>query len=145
MTVKEYLNQAYRIEKDIHDMLEEVATLRAMSTKTTNVISDMPISQGKNKSGLENTVIKLIEREKILDREIDRLVDLRAEIVDAIQSVKNWEERRVLYLRYIGYKDWTAIAEDMHIGLRQIYRFHGRGLKMISIPKKKSANVTKCQ
>lgn len=57
MTAKEYLSQAYRIEKDIHDMLEEVATLRAMSTKTTNVISDMPISQGKNKSGLENTVI----------------------------------------------------------------------------------------
>lgn len=57
------------------------------------------------------------------------MIDLRAEICDAIQAVEDWEERRVLYLRYIGYRDWTSIADEMHIGLRQIYRLHGRGLK----------------
>lgn len=134
MTAKEYLSQAYRIDKDIHDMLEEVSVLRSMATKTTSIITDMPRSATKNTSGLEDTVIKLMEREEALDKEIDRLVDLRAEICDAIQTVDDWEERRVLYLRYIGYRDWTVIAEEMHIGLRQIYRLHGRGLKKISVP-----------
>lgn len=134
MNAKAYLSQAYRIEKAIHDMLEEVATLRAMATKTTSVISDMPRSGIKNTSGFANTVAKLIEREELLYHEIDRLVDQRTEICDAIQAVDDWEERRVLYLRYISYRGWTAIAEEMHTCLRQVYRLHGRGLKKISVP-----------
>lgn len=143
MTAKEYLGQAYRIDKDINDMLDEVATLRSMATKTTSIITDMPRSATKKTSGLADTVIKLMEREEVLDHEIDRLVDLRAEICDAIKCIDDWEERKVLYLRYIGYRDWTEISESMHIGLRQVYRLHGNALKKIIVPSPK--DVSKCQ
>ena len=65
--------------------------------------------------------------------EIARLVYLRTEIYAAIQQVTDRDVRRVLHLRYMGYRSWSAIAEEMKLSLRQIYRLHGEGLKKFSI------------
>ena len=46
------------------------------------------------------------------------------------------------YLRYMGYRSWAEIATEMKLGVRQIYRLHGVGLKNI-FPM--SLNVTKWQ
>ena len=133
MTAKEYLAQARNIDHDIQDMLEEVAVLRSMAEKTTAILSGMPGKATKDTSRLADTVGKLIEQEKKLDSEIDHLVDLRTEIYAAIQQVADRDARRVLHLRYMGYRSWSAIAEEMKLSLRQIYRLHGEGLKKISI------------
>ena len=133
MTAKEYLEQARNIDHDIQDMLEEVAVLRSMAEKTTAILSGMPGKATKDTSRLADTVGKLIEQEKKLDSEIDRLVDLRTEIYAAIQQVADRDARRVLHLRYMGYRSWSAIAEEMKLSLRQIYRLHGEGLKKISV------------
>ena len=133
MTAKEYLAQARNIDHDIQDMLEEVAVLRSMAEKTTAILSGMPGKATKNTSQLADTVGKLIEQEQMIDGEIDRLVDLRTEIYAAIQQVADRDARRVLHLRYMGYRSWSAIAEEMKLSLRQIYRLHGEGLKKISV------------
>ena len=133
MTAKEYLAQARNIDHDIQDMLEEVAVLRSMAEKTTAILSGMPGKATKDTPQLADTVGKLIEQEKKIDGEIDRLVDLRTEIYAAIQQVADRDARRVLHLRYMGYRSWSAIAEEMKLSLRQIYRLHGEGLKKFSI------------
>ncbi len=133
MTAKEYLAQARNIDHDIQDMLEEVAVLRSMAEKTTAILSGMPGKATKDTPQLADTVGKLIEQEKKIDGEIDRLVDLRTEIYAAIQQVADRDARRVLHLRYMGYRSWSAIAEEMKLSLRQIYRLHGEGLKKVSV------------
>ena len=133
MTAKEYLAQARNIDHDIQDMLEEVTMLRSMAEKTTAILSGMPGKATKGTSQLADTVGKLIEQEQKIDGEIDRLVDLRTEIYAAIQQAADRDARRVLHLRYMGYRSWSAIAEEMKLSLRQIYRLHGEGLKKISV------------
>ena len=133
MTAKEYLAQARNIDHDIQDMLEEVTMLRSMAEKTTAILSGMPGKATKGTSQLADTVGKLIEQEQKIDGEIDRLVDLRTEIYAAIQQVADRDARRVLHLRYRGHRSWSAIAEEMKLSLRQIYRLHGEGLKKFSI------------
>ena len=133
MTAKEYLAQARNIDQDIQDMLEEVAVLRSMAEKTTAILSGMPGKAAKGTSQLADTVGKLIEQEQKIDGEINRLVDLRTEIYAAIQQVADRDARRVLHLRYMGYRSWSAIAEEMKLSLRQIYRLHGEGLKKILV------------
>ena len=142
MTAKEYLSQARNIDNEIQSMLEEVSVLRSMAEKTTAVITGMPGNATRNTSQLSDTIAKIIEREEKIDAEIDRLVDLRSEIYETIQQVEDKEARRVLYLRYMRYRSWAEIATEMKLGLRQIYRLHGIGLKNIS---SMSLNVTKWQ
>ena len=142
MIAKEYLSQARNIDNEIQSMLEEVSVLRSMAEKTTAVITGMPSNATRNTSQLSDTIAKIIEREEKIDAEIDRLVDLRSEIYETIQQVEDKEARRVLYLRYMGYRSWAEIATEMKLDLRQIYRLHGVGLKNIS---PMSLNVTKWQ
>ena len=44
MTAKEYLTQAYRIDQRINSKLEQVSSLRDLSTKATSTLSDAPPS-----------------------------------------------------------------------------------------------------
>ena len=44
MTAKEYLTQAYRIDQRINSKLEQVSSLRDLSTKATSTLTDVPPS-----------------------------------------------------------------------------------------------------
>lgn len=134
MTAKEYLSQAFKIDRKIDSMLEQSVRLRSMATKTTTVLSDMPGSATKNPHKLSDVVVKLVEQEEEIDREIDRLVSLRAEIYGVIQAVEDMDERLVLEMRYMGYRTVTEIARRMEVGERQIYRIHERGLQRVVVP-----------
>ena len=134
MTAKEYLSQAFKIDKKIDSMMEQSVKLRSMATKTTTVLSDMPGSATKNPHKLSDVVVKLVEQEEEIDREIDRLVSLRAEIYGVIQAVEDMDERLVLEMRYMGYHTVTEIARRMEVGERQIYRIHERGLQSVVVP-----------
>lgn len=134
MTAKEYLSQAQKIDSEINDMLERASKLRSMATKTTAILSDMPGNATRNTSKLSEAVIRLMEQEERIDNEIDRLVNLRAEIYGVIQSVRNRETRMVLELRYMDYLTWTDIAKRLDMGERKVYRLHERGLQDVIVP-----------
>ena len=134
VTAKEYLSQARKIDSEINDMLEQSTKLRSMATKTTAVLSDMPGSATRNTSKLSDAVIKLMEQEERINSEIDRLVNLRAEIYGVIQEIRDREVRMVLELRYMDYCTWTDIARKLDMSERKVYRLHRRGLKAVNVP-----------
>ena len=145
MTAKEYLSQAQKIDQKIEIMLEQSAKLRNMATKTTTVLSDMPGSATKNHNKLCDVVVKLMEQEEAINREIDSLVTLRAEIYGVIQSVDGMDERLVLELRYMNYRSMSDIAKQLDIGERQAYRIHNRGLRRVVIPSGNVKDGRECQ
>ena len=55
MTAKEYLGQAYRLDQRIDAKLEQVSSLRALATKATATISDMPRSSSPNLQHMESS------------------------------------------------------------------------------------------
>ena len=144
MTAKEYLSQAFKIDKKIDSMMEQSVKLRSMATKTTTILSDLPGSATKNPHKLSDVVVKLVEQEEEIHREIDRLVNLRAEIYGVIQTVEDMDERLVLEMRYMGYHPVTEIARRMEVGERQIYRIHERGLRNVVVPSGSAGNVIEC-
>ena len=100
MTVKEYLGQAYRLEQRINSKLEQVASLNELATKATSTLTGMPKNPNKSKSIVADTVVKIIDLQTEINNDIDRLVDLKHEIVAMIKSVSNTEHQTLLELRY---------------------------------------------
>ena len=47
MTAKEYLNQAYWLDRRIDSKLEQLSALKDMATKTTSIMSDDVVSHRK--------------------------------------------------------------------------------------------------
>jgi alpha-beta hydrolase superfamily lysophospholipase len=74
MTAKEYLSQAYRLDKRIDSKLEQLSDLRDTTTKATAVMNNTPVSHTRNVHSLQDTIAKIVDMEHELDRDIDALV-----------------------------------------------------------------------
>ena len=136
MTAKEYLTQAYRIDQRINSKLEQVSSLRDLSTKATSTFSDVPPSGTRNVHRMEDVICKIVMLENEINAEIDHLVDLKREIREVISAVKNLECQTLLELRYLCYKPWNEIMTELGYSEPTIYRLHGEALKKICVPVK---------
>ena len=136
MTIKEYLSQAYRIDQRINSKLEQVSSLRELAVKATSTLSDTYSSGSGNKQKMEGVIVKIIDLENEIDEEIDRLVDLKQEIVSLIKKVKNPEYQTLLELRYLNFKTWEQIASEMHYSIQHTFRIHDKALSLLRIFKR---------
>lgn len=133
MTVKEYLGQAYRLDQRINSKLEQVDSLNELATKATSTLTGMPKNPNKSKSIVADTVVKIIDLQTEINKDIDRLVDLKREIVAMIKSVSNTEHQTLLELRYLCFKSWEQIAVDMGYNVRHVYRIHDEAVDKIKL------------
>ena len=133
MTAKEYLGQAYRIDQRINLKMEQVASLRALATKATATYSDMPKGYGNVHSG-ENVIVKIIDLENQMNEDVDELVNLKQEVVGAINAIPHPEQRLVLELRYLSFKTWDEIAEEMGYGVDNVFKLHKKALNSLVVP-----------
>lgn len=133
MTAKEYLDQAYRLDQRINSKLEQVLSLRDLTTKATATMSDMP-GGSRNVYKMQDIIAKIIDLENEVNADIDQLVDLKREMVAAIKAVENPEYQTLLELRYLCFKTWEQIAVEMNYSIQHIYRLRDRALKTITPP-----------
>jgi hypothetical protein len=132
MKAKEYLSQAIWLDKKINNKLEEKVRLQALAEKTTSTYREDKVSGGKNtKSQMEEIIVKIIDLEYEIVADIDRFVDLKKEIMDTINQVKNPCYQLLLEMRYISNKGWDEIAMEMGYDKRYMMKLHGRALKII--------------
>ena len=133
MTAKEYLGQAYRLDQRINSKLEQVLSLRDLTTKATATMSDIPGGGSRNVYRMQDIIGKIIDLENEINADIDQLVDLKCEMVATIKSVENPEYQTLLELRYLCFKTWEQIAVDMQYITRNIYKLHDRAIKEIKV------------
>lgn len=138
MTAKEYLSQAYRIDQRINSKLEQIVSLRALATKATSTLSDTPPSGTRNINSMEGIIVKMVDLEDEINRDIDILVDLKREIMEIIKKINNPEQQTLLELRYLCFKTWEQIAVDMGYSMQHLFRIHDKILKGIIISKDES-------
>ena len=134
MTEKEYLSQAYRLDKRIDSKIEQLKSLNLLATKCTSTLSDMPKSQSISNSRLEDTVVKIVDLQEEINRDIDSLVDLKRDIVRTIKSVQNPEYQIILELRYLCFKTWEEIAVQMNCSIDNVFKIRKNALKSVVIP-----------
>ena len=134
MTAKEYLSQARFLDNRINSKIQQVSSLNELATKCTATISDMPHSPNKGNSTMADAVCKIIDLQEEINKDIDRLVDLKHEIMGVIKAVPNVEYQTILEKRYLCFISWEQIAVDMGYELRYIHKLHGKALEEVKVP-----------
>lgn len=125
--MKAYLNKAYKAELRINNKLEQVEMLRALAEKTTTTLSDMPKAPSSENTN-ESILVRIIDMENEIKRDINHLLDIKEGVQGAIKTVEEPELRLLLELRYLCYRSWGDIAEEMNYDVRQIHRIHSKAL-----------------
>jgi len=125
---KEYLNQIRDLDKEITAKLEQCDQLRAMATRTTASLSSEWVSGSRQSNDkMADCVVKLVDLNKEIDRDIDRLVDLKREVIGKINKVKNPDYRLLLFHKYVNGATWEQVAKNMSSNKRIYSTQHIRG------------------
>ena len=131
MTAKEYLGQAYRLDQRINSKLQQVDSLRSLTQKITASYDGEVVSHTRNVTSLQDTIIRLMEAEEELNRQIDELVDLKMDIACLIDQVHNESFRLILEKRYLCFLQWDQIAAEMHYSRRWVLNKHDRAVEVV--------------
>lgn len=134
MTAKEYLLQAYYLDERITSKTQQIASLNDLATRCTSTFSDMPRNPNRGGSRLEDCIIKIIDLEDRLKKDIEKLINLKQEIMEVIRAVPNIEYQTLLEKRYLCFNTWEQISVDMSYSIQHIHRMHSLALKKIVVP-----------
>ena len=134
MNAKEYLGQAYRLDQRINSKLEQVASLNELATKCSSTLTGMPRNPNRGTSTMADAVCKIVDLQAEINSDIDRLVDLKREMVRMIKAVDNTEYQTLLELRYLCFKTWEQISVDMGYSIQHIYRLREKAYDEIRVP-----------
>ena len=121
----------------VQEAVKELEQLREMRGTIQGCTYGEKIGTNPNRN-LEAPFIKTIEKiweyEQKIDAKINRLVDLRAAINAAIESMENPEERLLLKYRYLKNESWEDISYDLNVSYRTVHRIHASALNNFVVP-----------
>lgn len=127
--VKLYFQGIRNIDKQINVKFEHLERMKALATKVTATMSDIPSKPSGVSRSMESSVDKIIMLQNELNADIDRYVDLKREAGEIIRQIQNEKYRRVLESRYLLGKTWEAIAVEMDMTYQGVCKTHGRALQ----------------
>lgn len=108
---------------------DELYALRLTATSVRG-----PVLGDKVKSGSTNNAMQIVDKiialQETINQEIDRLVDLKAEMREKIARVYNPQLIAVLTDKYINAFTLEQIAERMGVAHKTVYRLHGQALQV---------------
>lgn len=129
MTAKEYLQQARTLDLLINAKQDELYALRLTATSVSS-----PVLGDKVKSGSTNNTMQIVDKiialQELINSEVDRLVDLKAEIHEKIEKVYNPQFIALLTDKYINGFTLEQIAERMDKSYETVRGWHGQALQI---------------
>ena len=123
-----YLKRYITLDREIEHKLREIDHWRAKLTRIMPVYTTEPKGGGSIRGKTENIIAKIVDLEKEIDADIDRLVAIRDGIKTIIEAVEDDRERLLLQYRYLDGKTFEKIAVEMNYSWRQIHRLHSKAL-----------------
>ena len=134
MTAKEYLQQAFLLDRRITCKIEQLHTLNGLALKATTAYTGMPRTPNRDSRAMANTVDRIIDLQDEINQDIDELVELKARIRTVIDSVSDAELQLILEERYLNCKTWEEISVDLDLDLRHLFRLQKKALNACIIP-----------
>ena len=139
MTSKEYLMQIYNLDHKIYMMQLEADEYRRLADVIPGGNYDKPFVKPSNRNTeapFVKWINKSLDKEKEIEKEIERLNNLKVEVTSVISQIDNGNYRMVLMLRYLKSMKIEEIAETMHYSIPSVKRWHREALEVLVVPSK---------
>ncbi len=131
MTKKEFLEQAFYLNKEIKIKKEEIEKLESMVVYISPKIRELNTPSFENNK--EKMMCVIADYKSELVRDITRLIYLKHQIITAINNVEDSMIRTILTLRFIEFKTWEVISEELGYGDRHMMRLSKKAIELIEV------------
>lgn len=133
MTAKDYLQQIRALDVKIKQKQEQYRRLKELASSPGGIRYDILSPQtARSADKLENSVIRYLELEQQIREEMLKLEMARQTAVNQIQSLSDVRYMDVLFKRYVEYKPFKTIAQEMICSVENVFVLHRKALKEFS-------------
>lgn len=131
MRAEEFLSRAYRLDQQIQSKVAQLNRIRACASGSGLRYGDVKVQSSGQDSMVENAVLRIMEEERAINEEIDRLVDTKRQIREVISQVDDVTCRLLLEKRNLLFETWPKICVDMKMGLRWAQTRHREAIMIV--------------
>ncbi|WP_028515213.1 hypothetical protein [Ruminococcus flavefaciens] len=125
MTPREYMNRANILLRRIKRKRREAEEIRiAEASPSSPVLSDMPKTASHDKDGMSRRICRAIDLDHEADLAFDELEELKRSFLSSLEALDNPDERDLLYKRYIEFKCWRKVADEIGYSESHTKRLH---------------------
>lgn len=128
MDTRAYLGQIRRLDTMIKNKFSEIYALKAMACSVTAPLDGDRVQTSSDKDKMGSAVAKIVDLEGETKAIIDDYISKRQGIIRQIDSMRNTDYYTVLYSRYVSYKPFEEIADDIGRTKRQAQRIHDNAI-----------------
>jgi hypothetical protein len=133
MDAKDYLRQVEMLDAIIKNKLIEKQQWMDMALGITAQMGGERVQASGSQSKMADAVAKCVDMEAEIDKLIDRLIELKKEVVATIEKLHSPIEYSVLHMRYIQFKTLQEIADHYNRDYGWATTTHGRALKSVQV------------
>jgi hypothetical protein len=126
MTKRE-LSKYYYLSLEIKDLEERIIHLHETAIGSSK-ITGMPMVHS-NESPIEKRVELIVRLSDKLKRRQKQAFEEMEKIEQYISTIEDIEIRLIFSKRYLDFKDWVTIADEMFMSERTVQRKHSNWLK----------------
>jgi hypothetical protein len=131
MNAKEYLSQAWYLDKRIKTKERQLDWLRSHAVYVSPKLAEVPKAPSIRRSPVEEAVVRITELENEINESIAKLMRLKSEIGDVIRSVNSMECETLLEMRYLTFLSWDQVAVQLGYSQDYIYHLHRKALALV--------------
>ena len=131
MDAKSYLSQIRMLNIKINHKQQEVDDLKILATCTGSVSGQSPdrIISSPSGDALEKKIIRFVQLEEEINKDIDQLVNIKHQIINQIHFLNDTRYVDILYKRYVEFKKFELISIEMGYDYDWIRKLHTEALK----------------
>ena len=139
MGIKHQLKQIRLIDLEVKSKMEELDRLNNSFLKSPS-LKEINVQESKV-SLKDDAYVKIIHLNDYINDQVDKLIDLKYQLIQAIEQLDNSRERTIIWMKYISSKGWDEIAEELKISKTTLFILHDEAIKKIEKCTKKGISV----
>ena len=131
MKAQDFLRQVRKLDLQIQNKLIEKQQWRDVALGITANMDGERVQSSGAKSKIEDAINKCIDVEAEIDCLVDKLIEVKKEVIQTIELLDSPTEYDVLHRRYIQFLSLQEIADHYRKDYGWATTTHGRALKSL--------------
>ena len=128
----ELLEKAALYQSHIDGILEQIAHMEGVALRITTCLKPVVVSGGGGGDKVGNAVARIVDDTNKMLVDVEKWRAAQRDIGAIIAKVQDKDEVDVLYKRYLHFKKWDQIADEMCCTERNAQIIHGKALASVN-------------
>ena len=136
MTVKEYLEQARKLNVRIDYLMNDLQRMKQLSQSysSPSFDSDRVMTSQSSDASFVRCIARINEMEQEISKEVDLLFALKEQIRSLVATLNDPVSEVILLYHYLDGLGWSAIGRLVYLYRTTVADYHDRALSRLVLP-----------